>query len=146
MANQDLIQRVADELDIRNVIAKLGILGDGGSLADYADLIKQDARWEMAAEAGKPPLFPAVVGRDAIVAAAQKRRDEGTSGPGSHNYHLFSTIAVDVAGDAATAITYLVFLKSAHKTPEVALFRTYRDKFVRTSDGWKLAHRFIDAP
>jgi hypothetical protein len=146
MANQDLVQRVADELEIRNLIANLAVLGDGGDLKDYAKLLADDLRWEMAAEPGKAPLFAPVTGRDNVLAAAKKRRDDNISGPGTHHYHLLNTIAVEVKGDRATAVTYLVFLKNAHTTRDVAMFRIYRDAFTRAADGWKLAHRFIDLP
>ena len=146
MADQNQLQRVADELEIRNIISNVALLGDGGDLKEYAELFTEDAHWNLRPEPGKPVEFPPVTGRANIVAAAQKRREGGISGPGTHHYHLVDTTGVKVAGDKATATTYLVFLKNCHKTPEVALFRIYHDEFRRTPSGWKLAKRDIALP
>jgi hypothetical protein len=144
MTDNALLRRVADELDIRNIISSLALLGDTGDLKEYENLFADDIHWEMTTSDGSAPLFPPVKGRKAIVAASQKRRDDKISGPGTHHYHLVDTTAVKLDGDKASAKTYLIFLKNADTKPHVGLFKIYRDEFVRTPDGWKLSARYID--
>jgi hypothetical protein len=137
-------QRTIDELEIRNVIARLAMATDLGDLDEYASLFTGDGHLEMRAEPGKPQVVPPTKGRDAILAGGKKRRAEGMTGPGSHVAHTIQTCAVTVSGDAATAKTYVVIYKNTHTKPEPLSLRLYNDAFVRTSDGWKLASRYID--
>jgi hypothetical protein len=137
-------QRTIDELEIRNVIARLALATDLGDLDEYASLFTSDAHLEMRAEPGKPQVVPPTKGRDAILAGGQKRRADGMTGPGSHVAHTIQTSAVTVSGDSATARTYVVIYKNTHTKPEPLSLRVYNDEFVHTSDGWKLASRYID--
>jgi hypothetical protein len=137
-------QRMIDELEIRNVIARLAMATDLGDLDEYASLFTGDAHLEMRAEPGKPQVVPPTKGRDAILAGGKKRRADGMTGPGSHVAHTIQTCAVTVSGDAATAKTYVVIYKNTHTRPEPLSLKVYDDAFVRTSDGWKLASRYID--
>ena len=140
---EDLIRRVADELEIRNVIARLGVLADLGDMDEYISLFTEDALWEMQAPPGGKPLFPAIKGNAGIRAGAEKRRADAVSGPGTHNYHLLANTTVNITGDTATATSYMAFVKGVDKTPNVAMLTIYHDQFRRTSDGWKLAARMI---
>jgi hypothetical protein len=144
MTADDLNRRVADELEVRNLIATLAILGDGGDLDEYSSLFTEDARWEMKPEPGTANAAAPIVGRVNILSAAKRRRADGVSGPGSNNYHCILTSAVTLDGDRATAITYFAFLKNVTTTPNMAMFRIYRDKFVRTREGWRVVARYVD--
>jgi hypothetical protein len=144
MTADDLNRRVADELEVRNLIANLAILGDGGDLDQYSSLFTEDARWEMRSEPGTANVAAPIVGRVNILSAARGRRADGVSGPGSNNYHCILTSAVTLDGDRATAISYFAFLKSAATAPNLAMFRIYRDQFVRTREGWKVLSRYVD--
>jgi hypothetical protein len=145
MANDDLVRKVADELEIRNLIAKLAILVDGSDdLTAYASYFAEDAHWEVRPEPGKPSQFPVVKGRANVISAALQRRKAGLSGPGTHAYHNLVTTSVDVEGDRASASSYLIFLKNADSKPVIDTFRIYKDQFVRTSQGWKLSVRHIE--
>lgn len=143
MADENLIRRVADEMDIRNIISKLAVLGDTGDLKDYEKLIHDDVHWEMVVASGPAPFAP-VKGRAAMVAAGAKRRADGISGPGTHKYHCVDTTAVTINGDHAHSKSYLLFVKNGDATPELVLFKIYRDEFKRTKDGWKLSARYIE--
>ena len=140
----DLLQRVADELEIRNLIYRLAMLADDGDLDEYVSLFTADGLWERRLPgAGSPPTAP-IRGRDNLLAAARQRRADGVQGPGTHMYHCIVGTAVKLQGDAATARSYLTYLKNANDKPEVALLAIYSDEFVRTSEGWRLAARHID--
>jgi len=126
---------MSDELEIRNVVARLAMLADGGDLEEYAALFADDARWEVPGAA--------IEGRENLLAGAIERRSAGTVGPGSDTRHVIATQAVVVDGDEATSDAYWQFWVNTATEPSIALFGTYRDLLVRTDRGWKLAHRHI---
>ena len=126
---------MSDDAAIRNVVARLAQLADDGDLEEYAGLFADDARWEMPGSA--------IEGRENLLAGAIERRAAGTVGPGSNTRHVITTQAVAVDGDEAASDTYWQFWVNTATEPSVALFGTYRDRFIRTGDGWKLAHRSI---
>lgn len=126
---------MSDELAIRNVVARLAMLADGGDLEEYVDLFTDDARWDM--PGGE------LQGRENLLAGAIERRAAGTVGPGSNTRHVIATQSVEVDGDEAVSDAYWQFWVNTASEPSVALFGTYRDRLVRTDGEWKLAHRTI---
>ncbi|MCY3861655.1 MAG: nuclear transport factor 2 family protein [bacterium] len=126
---------MSDELAIRNIVARLAMLSDGGDLEEYVDLFTDDARWDM--PGGE------LQGRDNLLAGAIERRAAGTVGPGSNTRHVIATQTVEVDGDEAVSDAYFQFWVHTATEPSIALFGTYQDRLVRTGDGWKLAHRVI---
>jgi hypothetical protein len=145
MARDDSVRKVADELEIRNILARLAILVDGSDdLMEYSSYFAEDVHWEVRPEPGKPSQFPVVKGRTNMIPAAMQRRKAGLSGPGTHAYHNLVTSSVDVQGDRASATSYLLFLKNADSKPVIDTFRIYKDQFVHTPQGWKLSVRHIE--
>lgn len=145
MTSDDVIRRLSDELEIRNLIAKIAISVDGADdLTEYASFFSEDAHWEMLPERGKTSQFPSVRGRANLLAAARQRRKDGLSGPGTHAYHNIVTSAVNLQGDQANATSYFIFIKNADSKPTLGLFRLYKDRFIRTPEGWKLSVRHIE--
>jgi hypothetical protein len=145
MASDDWVRKVADESEIRNLIAKLAIFADGADdLTQYGALFSEDATWGILPEKGKAPLFAPVKGRSNILAAALQRRKDGVSGPGTHAYHSIMMTAVDVKENRASSTSYFVFIKNADVKPSVDMFKIYKDQFVRIGEEWKLAARLIE--
>ena len=68
MGLDDQLQRVADELEIRNLVARLAQTADEGSLEEYAALYTDDAIWDGG------PTFGVSRGIADILAGAKKRR------------------------------------------------------------------------
>lgn len=126
--------RVEDELAIRNLIARMAQVTDSGEMSDYAAMLHEEARWQM-------PVGEPTVGRDAIVAAGSERRAAGTSGPGTRMRHFIGSVLVDVDGDGATSCAYWQFVSTATSPPTLRAAGTYRDRFVRTADGWVFRER-----
>ena len=126
---------MSDDAAIRNVVARLAILADGGDLEEYVDLFTDDARWDM--PGGE------LQGRENLLAGAIERRAAGTVGPGSNTRHVITTQAVAVDADEAASDSYFQFWVNTATEPSIALFGTYQDRLVRTNNGWKLAHRTI---
>jgi SnoaL-like domain len=144
MTSEQEIRRALDEVEIRNVIARIAMATDRGNLEEYASLFSEDAHLEMRVEAGKPQVVPPTKGRVAILAGSTKRRADGISGPGSNSAHALQTSAIIVSGDSAKALTYVVLYKNTQATPEPLAIKLYNDTFVRTAQGWKVASRYID--
>jgi SnoaL-like domain len=159
--NEQEIQWAVDELQIRNVIAALALLSDMGDLDEWGRLFTEDADYTTESGAGWH-------GRAEIVESGRQRRARGTHGPGSNNRHLSASVLVRSTGpDTAEAESYLAMYKDlapdgeepqaagagqngaagagqngeVEKSPELLVLGFYRDRFRRTSDGWKVAHR-----
>jgi len=105
----------------------------------YANL-NDEARWEEAvalyAEDGlmTRPTAPdtPVVGREALLAAFLSR-------PPRTSQHVVGNIVVDVESeDAASAKSAILLFTSKDGPPLVG---TYRDRFVRTEEGWRFSER-----
>lgn len=141
------LQRIADELEIRNLVARLVWHADTTTTADldaYAACFTEDAEWEM--------FGNRLVGRDAIRAGAVERRRTGVNGPGSGVRHGLMATVVDFHGsDEAVARSYVQAYRNLDGTaavPELFLMGEYHDTYRRTPAGWRLAERRVsfDAP
>lgn len=131
-----MADEIADELAIRNVLARVAQLADTGELDEYLTLFTEDASWEM-------PGVPPRQGHGDILRGANERRGAGTQGPGTHTRHVLTTTAVWVDGDAATARSYWMFMTNTIEQPTVSLIGQYDDTLARTATGWRLARRAI---
>jgi len=84
-------------------------------------------------------------GKDAIRTRLMKRRNDLVS------RHVLTNILINVeSADAASGITYLTLFRTYDETREPiqgavqpAMVGQYNDKFVRTSQGWKIAERIL---
>jgi SnoaL-like domain len=126
---------VADELAVRNLIARLSLNADMGTIDEYLASFTDDAVWNLP---GNPSH-----GIEAIKSGLIARRESGAVGPGTHGRHMVSSIDVVVLGDRATARSYFQFVTNTDSKPTLALVGAYADEFVRTSNGWKLQRRDI---
>jgi 3-phenylpropionate/cinnamic acid dioxygenase small subunit len=135
----------ADDAAIRTLIARIAHFADWQEdLERYLDLFTDDAVWEFPGADGQGAPGARVVGRAAIRADRQERRGAGFQGPGTDTRHLVTTVAVDAdGGDAATADSYWLFFGETSTAPTIRLMGRYRDRLVRTPEGWRLAHRTI---
>jgi len=132
----ELIERVAAELEIRNLISRLAILADHGDLDEYIEHFTEDAAWE----------FPGGerTGRGDIRAGAVERRAGGTTGPGSNTRHVITTVAVTVDGsEVASADSYFLFFQQTTTAPTLFNMGWYHDTFARQIGRWRLARRQI---
>jgi 3-phenylpropionate/cinnamic acid dioxygenase small subunit len=128
--------RVAAELAIRNLIARIALLADQGDLDEYADQFTEESVW----------AFPGAPrhGRADIRAGAEGRRVDGLTGPGSASRHVITNISVTIDGpDHASADSYFLFLRNTAAVPSIFNMGSYRDHFVRQGATWRLARRDI---
>jgi len=136
--------RLADELELRNLVARIAQTADSGTVAEYVALFTEDAAWSMPDNpaAGLPASEKRGIGE--IEAGVHERRASGLQGPGSNTKHVVTTIAIDVRGpDNALGHTYWMFFRDTTGQPTVLNMGEYRDEFRRTPEGWRLARRTI---
>ncbi len=142
----DGTRRLADELEIRNLVARLAHMADRGDLeSEYLPLFTDDATWEFPGSADATAAGAEVSGHEAILADRRQRRGAGFQGPDTHTRHVNTTLAVRVDGsDTAEAESYWMFVGATDTgEPKVRGIGHYLDTFRRTPDGWKLARRRI---
>lgn len=139
MGLEEQVRAAADELAIRNLLAKLAEMADSGDLDDYIELFTEDASW---GGGGQPQR----TGHAEILAGARERRATGLSGPGSHTLHVLTTIGVELDGENASSRSVFHYYTNTDTTPVLLIVGVYRDRFRRTSRGWKLSARVIDGP
>lgn len=135
----DALQRLVDEAEIRNLLARIAQLADEGDLAEYVACFTDSATWGGAG-------FPERRGHAAILEGARERRAGGTAGPGSQTRHLVSTAVVEVEGDVARSRSIFLFYRDTKTSPVLDRMGVWQDTFARTPAGWKLAARTIVQP
>jgi ketosteroid isomerase-like protein len=136
--------RIAAELEIRNVLARLAQLADSGDTAAYLRLLTDDVVWAM-------PSNPAIGlpgserrGHEEIATGQRERMAAGHQGPGSNTMHTVFTVSVEFESDVgAIAHSSFMFWTSTTSEPTVTSIGRYVDNFRRTDDGWLLARRVI---
>jgi 3-phenylpropionate/cinnamic acid dioxygenase small subunit len=139
------VQRIADELEIRNIVAELSQLADTATddeLERYLSLFTEDATWAVLAD-GEGLSAQERKGHQEILEGARERRTQGIQGPGTQTRHTISTVVVTFeSADRAFARCYWqYFTDTASSAPVLALMGEYRNTFVRTPGGWKLSRR-----
>jgi 3-phenylpropionate/cinnamic acid dioxygenase small subunit len=129
-------RQIADDVAIRNTIARIAHLADhGGDLDDYLAYFTDDAVWN----------FPggARSGQADILAGAIERRANGSAGPGSNSRHLVSTIDIQVEVDTATSNAYFMYIAETDVAPQIGSIGHYRDTWARTVTGWRIKERVV---
>ena len=134
---------MSDVDDIRKLVADLAIRADTGTIDEYLALFTEDAVWVMPAnpDTGVPAAYRK--GRDDIRVGVEERRSMGVQGPGTAARHHITTLSVDVDGDRATGHVYYQFLNRRDGAVVIQTLGEYHDTYLRTPDGWQLAHRLI---
>lgn len=140
--NESELTRLAADVDIRNLLARVAHLADGGEVGDYLALFTEDATWEMDENPRAGVAASRLEGIDAIGAGVRERRKAAT--PGVIGMHFVTTTAIDIEadGDAATAHSYYQFVSGA-KELTLRVAGNYHDTLRRTEGGWKVASRMI---
>ncbi len=133
--------RLADERACERLITRYTHLVDFGEAPAIADLFTADGVW-------RTDEF-AMRGRDEIRAGFERR--QGVTRRLSR--HVCTNMLIDVDGDTATGLCYLVNYRHDSGTGEAErpspadvpkFVGEYRDRFVRTPDGWRFAERYCE--
>lgn len=133
----------ADELEIRNLLARLAQLADSGGVDDYVALMTDDVVWEMPANPAVGVAAARRQGRDEVAAGVRERHAAGVQGPGSDTLHTLNTTVVAIDGDRATADSYFLFFGDVSRHPVLRSIGRYHDELRRIDGAWRLAHRTI---
>jgi 3-phenylpropionate/cinnamic acid dioxygenase small subunit len=137
-------EHTADELEVRNLLARLAHLADSGDTEAYVLLLSEDVVWSMPANPAIGLAASERRGREEIARGQRERLDAGHQGPGTDTMHTVSTIAVEFDGhDRATARSTFVYWTATSSAPAPTTLGRYVDELRRTPDGWKLARRTI---
>lgn len=135
------LQRMADERACERLIAEYCHLVDFGDAPGIADLFTTDGRWT-SAEVD-------MVGQDEIRAGFTRRQAVTRR----QSRHLCTNVVVRIDGDEATSLCYLVNYRHDSDTGVAEVpapaglpkyVGEYRDRFVRTDEGWRFAERRFD--
>lgn len=134
-ALEQRVQQLEDEKAIREVIIRYGEYLDARDYAAYASLFASDGVWTGG--------FGSATGPAAIQEMLEKNLGKPEEGfINKSNFHLNTTVVVDVQGDTAKARSrYLFFTASPDNRPVVALAGRYVDEFVRENGEWKIKKR-----
>ena len=129
------VQQLQDEQAIREVIIRYGEYLDARDYAAYASLFASDGVWTGG--------FGSFTGPAAIKEMLEKNLGKPERGfINKANFHLMTTVVVDVDGDTARARSrYTFFTASPDNRPTVALAGRYVDEFVRENGTWKIKRR-----
>ena len=87
---QTEVRRLADQLEIRKLVARLAQIADTRDLSDCARCFGADMVRVPRADTGMAGVGGSLVGIDDIVAGAQSRRDLDIQGPGNNTRHVVS--------------------------------------------------------
>jgi 3-phenylpropionate/cinnamic acid dioxygenase small subunit len=143
-SDADAIRRLAADLEIRNVVARLAQTADTGEVSEYIALFTTDAVWEMPDNPSTGLAGSARQGHDDIATGVHERRGLGVQGPGSGTMHVITTISVEIHDDDnATARSYFLYYGTTSSAPTLLSMGRYHDAMRRTPTGWKLAHRTV---
>jgi uncharacterized protein (TIGR02246 family) len=129
-------RRVSDELEIRNLIARIARLTDDGDPDNYAECFSEDGSWLIpdAPRHGRPDI------REGLVV----RRNIKACGPESNARHLVTTIVVAADGsDTASAESTWLYCTELRTGPIVRATGRYFDDLSRTGAGWQVARRQV---
>lgn len=129
------VQQLQDEKAIREVVIRYGEYLDARDYAAYASLFASDGVWTGG--------FGSATGPAAIQEMLEKNLGKPERGfVNKSNFHLMTTVVVDVDGNTAKARSrYTFFTASPENRPTVALAGRYVDEFVRENGTWKIKKR-----
>ena len=150
--NEQEIQWAVDELEIRNVIASLALLSDMGDIEEWGMLFTEDADYTIR---GRPSSR---VGPRSWRAAASAGRGgrmarAATTDISAHRYWFAPQVQTQPRPSPTSRCTRTCPRRAMSRAreswqrwrggevSELLVLGYYRDRFRRTSDGWKVAHR-----
>jgi hypothetical protein len=133
----------ADEIAIRDLIVRIGMVRSHGTPEEYMALFTPDAQWE---RRPGPDGKPRIDGAEKELAHARENQAKGMSGPGSHRHHVIPMTVADVDGDRAKALSQLIFLEKCDGKPEIVKMWILKDDLVRTANGWRVSYRRLVTP
>lgn len=133
----DDLSRLLAEQACAALVTRYTHLVDEGQASQVADLFTADGVWSSPEST--------LEGQDAIRAAFLRREQSGR-----RSRHVCTNVAIEVEDEGhASGLCYLtLFRTDAEGSPArgttADLVGVYRDRFVRTDDGWRFASRLTE--
>ena len=129
-----------DRFLIMELMDRYGVVHDMGTPEEYADLFTADGE-----------IGTRIKGREALIAQAKRDHERFSAPPGpdgkvsSIMRHIISNRIVKLTGaDSAEGSCYVITMINDKKEgPLVMSMSRYVDRYARTKDGWRIAHRDI---
>ena len=135
-----IVRDLHDHQLILDLMARYGLALDAGDGAAYADLFTPDgvviagggeeyrgreALMKLGASVGQPPGAPP------------------PTGPRPPIHHLFSNVAMDIRGDAASVAAYWVVVNGKTGVPVMQSMGRYEDTLIKQGGRWRFTRRQI---
>ena len=128
------LRRLADELEIRNLLMRRTHLIDGDGIDAYVSCWTEDAVHETIGG----PLDRGHAGMREHAERGRQRVVE----TGIRGRHVVTNLVVTLDGpDQATCESILTVMTDTQKTPSIVSLYKSRDSVRRTPQGWKVAYR-----
>jgi hypothetical protein len=135
-----LASEAEDRFLIMELMDRYGVVHDFGTPEEYADLFTEDGS-----------IGTRTKGREALIAQARRDHERFSAEPGpdgkvsSIMRHIISNRVVRLTGpDTAEGSCYVITLINDRKEgPLVMSMGRYIDRYRKTKDGWRIAHRDI---
>ena len=140
------------------VSARQGTSGSGALTGqDYGEIEALYARYNQGSDFRDDELFLSAFSEDAVIVRADgskvegmaalrasrpKREKEETGDNGRR--HRTGSYLITPTADGAKGRAYYILLDVTTRPPTMTLSGVYEDEFVRTPDGWRIKHRFIN--
>jgi 3-phenylpropionate/cinnamic acid dioxygenase small subunit len=129
------VQALEDEKEIRRVLVHYGEYLDARDYRAYSQLFARDGVWT-----GGFGSFTGPAAIEAMLGENMGAREPGFIN--RDNFHLMTTMVVDVTGETAEARSrYLFFTRTPEDRPSIALAGRYEDTLVREDGAWKIQRR-----
>ena len=125
----DRLQRLADEMEIRDLVARYDHAIDEGWAEQWVATFVPDGTFESTALGSHTGAEALRTFADGYIAAVTGR-------------HCTSDFVIEVDGDEARSRCYLILINNA-ATPIVSVTAVYDDVLRRTPDGWRFVHRKV---
>jgi hypothetical protein len=128
-AQESFLRALADERSCERLIVAYAQLVDVGRIDLVVGLFACDGVWESDAGAweGHDQIRRAM---SALMSAGEQRR------------HVTSNINVRASGDEGDGLSYVAVYLGGGTEPSA--LGHFRDRFVRTAEGWRFAHRRLE--
>lgn len=129
-----------DKFLITELMDRYGYVHDFGTPEEYADLFTPDGQ-----------IGNRIKGREALIEQAKRDHERYSAPPGpdgkvsSIMRHIISNRVVKITGpDTAEGSCYVItMINDKEQGPLVMSMSRYVDRYARTKDGWRIAHRDI---